>query len=103
MFTLDQFDGESWSSSNPDGSEGGVPLSAPATLPGTGGGPLPGAETLNQTFRILSDFDSAALPMAQTAEEIAGPIGSITWDPARSQAFVDGHLEAGMTYTVRSR
>jgi transglutaminase-like putative cysteine protease len=103
MFTLDRFDGESWTSTNPDGSEGGVRVSAPATLP-SGGGPPPGAETLDQTFRILSDFDSArALLMAQTAEEIAGPIGNITWDPERSQAFIDGHLEAGMEYTVRSR
>jgi transglutaminase-like putative cysteine protease len=104
MFTLDRYDGESWTSTNPEGSEGGVTLSAPATLPRSGGGPPPAAEILTQTFRILSDFESAhALPMAQTAEEIAGPIGDITWDPARSQAFIDGDLGAGMEYTVRSR
>ncbi len=102
--TLDRYDGESWTSTNPDGSRGGVLLSAPAVLPRSGGSPPPGAETLDQTFRILNDFDGArALPMAQTAEEIAGPIGDITWDPARSQAFIDGGLEAGMEYTVRSR
>jgi transglutaminase-like putative cysteine protease len=104
MFTLDRFDGKSWTSTNPDGSDGGVLLSAPTILPRSGGAPPPGAETLDQTFRILSDFDSAgALLMAQTAEEIAGPIGDITWDPERSQAFIDGHLEAGMEYAVRSR
>ena len=103
MFTLDRYDGESWTSTDPDGSETGVPLSVPATLPRSGGVPAFGAETLNQTFRILSDFDSAhALPMAHTAEEIAGPIGDITWDSARSQAFIHGGLEAGMEYTVRS-
>ena len=97
MSTLDRYDGESWTSTNPDGSEGGVPLSAPATLPQSDGSRPPGAETLIQTFRILSDFHSAyMLPMAQTADEIAGSIGNITWDPARSQAFIDGHLEAGM-------
>jgi transglutaminase-like putative cysteine protease len=102
MFTLDRYDGESWTSTNPDGSVGGVTLSAPATLSRDGGDPRPG-ETLTQTFRILSDFESLhSLPMAQTAEKIAGPIGDITWDPARSQAFVDGRLEAGMEYTVRS-
>ena len=104
MFTLDRFDGVSWTSTNPDGSQGGVLLSAPTVLPRSGGAPPPGAETLDQTFRILSDFDSAgALLMAQTAEEIAGPIGDITWDPERSQAFIDAHLEAGMEYAVRSR
>jgi hypothetical protein len=103
MLTLDRYDGELWTSANLGGSEGGVTLSAPATLPQSGGSPPPGAETLTQTFRILSDFESAhALPMAQTAKEIEGPIG-VTWDPARSQAFIQGHLEAGMEYTVRSR
>lgn len=103
MFTLDRFDGESWTSTNPDGSEGGVVVSAPATLPLSGGAPPPGAEPLDQTFRILEDFDSAGtLVMAQTAQEIEGPLGDITWDPERSQAFVDARLEAGMEYTVRS-
>lgn len=103
MFTLDRYDGELWTSTNPDGSMGGVTLSPPATLPRDGGDPPPG-ETLTQTFRILSDFESLhTLPMAQTAEKITGPIGDVTWDPARSQAFIDGHLEAGMEYTVRSR
>jgi transglutaminase-like putative cysteine protease len=104
MFTLDRFDGKRWTSIDPDGSEGGVPVSAPASLPQSDGGASPGGETLNQTFRILGHFDNVrALPMAQTAKEIAGPIGDITWDPARSQAFIDGPLEAGMEYTVRSR
>lgn len=103
MSTLDRYDGESWKSTNPDGSEGGVTMSAPATLPRSGSGAPPG-ETLIQTFRLLSDFDVAhALPMAQTMENIAGPIGDITWDPARSQAVIGGGLEAGMEYTVRSR
>jgi transglutaminase-like putative cysteine protease len=104
MFTLDRFDGETWTSTNPDGSEGGIRLSAPTILPRSGAASPHQAETLDQTFLILSDFENAhALLMAQTAEEITGPIGDITWDPARSQAFIDGQLEAGMEYTVRSR
>jgi transglutaminase-like putative cysteine protease len=102
--TLDRYDGESWTSTNPGGSEGGMRLSAPATLPRSVGGPPPGAETLDQTFRILSDISLPhALPMAQTAEQIAGPIRNITWDPTQGQAFIDGPLEAGTTYTVRSQ
>lgn len=103
MFTLDRYDGELWTSTNPDGSTGGVTLSPPVTLPRAGGDP-PSGETLAQTFRILSDFGSLrSLPMAQTAEKITGPIGDITWDPARSQAFIGGRLEAEMEYTVRSQ
>jgi transglutaminase-like putative cysteine protease len=104
ILTLDKFDGESWTSTNRDASGGRFPLSVPATLPQSGGKPPPGAESLIQTFRIISDFDMPhVLPMAQTAEEIAGPIGDITWDRAQSQAFIDGHLESGTEYTVRSR
>lgn len=104
MFTLDRFDGESWTSTNPDGSKVGVALWPPVILPQSGGRPPPGAESLNQTFRILSDLEiTHALPMAQTAEEIAGPIGEITWDPVRAQAFIDRGLEEGMEYAVRSR
>jgi transglutaminase-like putative cysteine protease len=104
MFTLDRFDGAEWTSTDPDGSAGAVPLSSPVSLPQSGGGPPPGAEILKQTFRILSDFDSAhALPMAQTAEEIAGPIDDITWDPYLAQAFIDGGLEKSLEYTVSSR
>jgi hypothetical protein len=98
MFTLDRFDGESWTSTNPDGSKRGVALLPPVILPQSGGRLPPGAETLNQTFRILSDFDiTHALPMAQTAEEIAGPIGNITWDPVRAQAFIDHGLADHLT------
>jgi transglutaminase-like putative cysteine protease len=104
LLTLDRFDGETWTSTNLGGFKRGVSLSAPTTLPPFESDPPPSSETLIQTFRILSDFDSAhALPMAQTAEEIAGPIGDISWDPARSEAFVDRDLEAGMEYAVRSR
>jgi hypothetical protein len=91
-------------SSDPGGSQSGQTLPTPATLPQDPGYTHPAdAESLNQSFRILSDFVDPWLPMAQTAEEIAGPIGDITWDPSRAQAFIDGGLEAGMEYTVRSR
>ncbi|HEX6579995.1 MAG TPA: transglutaminaseTgpA domain-containing protein [Actinomycetota bacterium] len=104
LFTLDRYDGKTWMSSDPEGQSGHT-LSTPATLPQARGYTYPAnAESLNQTFRILSDFDSShALPMAQTAEEIAGPIGDITWDQYLEQAFIDGGLEQGMEYTVRSR
>jgi len=106
MGALDLYDGENWRSTPPDATDGMEMLSAPAILPQPASGPPPNSESLNQSFRIISDLaDSGlhALPMAQTAEEIAGPIGEITWDPTRSVASVGGGLRGGMTYTVRSR
>jgi transglutaminase-like putative cysteine protease len=104
LFTLDRYDGERWTSGDP-GAQRGQTLPTPATLPRPSGSTYPAdAELLNQTFHILSDLDiTPALPMAQTAEEITGPIGDITWDPVRAQAFIDGGLKAGMAYSVRSR
>jgi transglutaminase-like putative cysteine protease len=107
LFALDVFDGEEWRSSDPDGSRDGVSLSTPAS-------PLPqdphyayppDAETLAQDFTILSDVDTGGgLPMAQSPEEIFGPLGDITWDQNLGQAFVDGgQLDAGLAYTVTSR
>lgn len=102
MLTLDRFDGASWTRSHPD--DEGVLLAVPAALPQPGGSSPPRSEMLNQTFRILGDTNIlTALPMAQAAEEIAGPLGHITWDTERSQALPQGRLQPGMEYTVRSR
>jgi transglutaminase-like putative cysteine protease len=106
LLTLDEFDGEDWRSSDPDGSAGQT-VTVPMVLPQPPGQSFPAdtppAEKF--TFRILTDFDNAhALPLAQTLVQInAGDLGDVTWDPYRGQAFVDGGLDAGMQYTVRSR
>jgi transglutaminase-like putative cysteine protease len=67
--------------------------------------PLPDTNTEPFTFRMLTDFDDAhALPLAQTPVQInSGDLGEVRWDPYRGQAFVDGGLDAGMQYTVRSQ
>jgi transglutaminase-like putative cysteine protease len=41
--------------------------------------------------------------MAASPVRIAASLGDITWDAERSQAFVEGNLDAGTTYSVRSR
>ena len=94
-----------WRSSDPNGSDGQT-LTVPTVLPQPSSyAPPPDSETQPYTFTVLTDFDSAhALPMAQTPEQIsAGDLGDLTWDPSRGQAFVDGGLDAGLEYTVRSR
>ena len=105
LYTLDEFDGEEWRSSDPDGSESGQTVTVPTMLPQEQGyGPPPDSQTEPYTFTVLSDFDSDAIPMAQTPEQItAGDLGDVTWDPYRGQAFVNGGLDAGLEYTVRSR
>lgn len=104
LYTLDHFDGEAWTSTNPDGSAGGLPISTPNLLPQPDQTPAPGGRTVNQTFRVLNEVPgNGALPMAQTPMEITqSSFGELTWDGARGQAFVDGGLEAGTDYTVRS-
>jgi transglutaminase-like putative cysteine protease len=106
LYVLDQFDGEGWRSSDPDGTEGRqieggqiVNVSPPP----------PDSETkASYNFTILSGFDSG-LPMPEQmippANLIvtAGDLGDVTWDPYLEQAFVDGGLDAGLEYTVRSR
>jgi transglutaminase-like putative cysteine protease len=105
LYTLDHFDGESWTSTNPDGSLGAQPISPPDTFPAADGETPPGGETLAQAFRILNDVPGhGALPMAQTPVTIANSnFGDLTWDAARGQAFSDGDLQSGMTYTVQSQ
>jgi transglutaminase-like putative cysteine protease len=105
--TLDEFDGEDWRSSDPDGSKDGQTVTVPT-------GPLPQPQryapppdttTEPFTFRILDGLhDARALPMVQTPEQItAGDLGDVTWDPYRGQAFVDGGLDEGMEYGIVSR
>jgi transglutaminase-like putative cysteine protease len=106
LLTLDEFGGDEWRSSDPDGSTGQI-VTAPTVLPQAPGFDFPGdtPPAKNFTFRVLADFDNAhALPMAQTPVEItAGDLGDVTWDPTRGQAFLEGGLEAGLEYGISSR
>lgn len=100
LFALDRYDGVYWTMSASGGPDRIAHLSAPATLPG----PVdPSGQILTQTVHILDGYHGYALPMAETADAISGPIGGFRWDPVRSQAFADHEPEPGLTYTVRSR
>jgi transglutaminase-like putative cysteine protease len=98
LFTLNRIDGTTWTPSASDG----VALSTPATLPGSPTSD-PASASTSHTFRILSDFDvEAALPIAPTARELEGRVGSISWDQLNNRVIVDGGASEGMKYTVRS-
>lgn len=58
LLTLDRYDGDSWTGRDPEESRGGLRLSTPAALPQAAGSTYPAdADSLTQTFRILSDLD----------------------------------------------
>ena len=108
LYVLDQFDGEEWRSSDPDGSEGGQIEGGQIVNVDP---PLPDSEIKSSyTFTILSGFDSGhVLPMPEqmippaNLIDTAGDLGEVTWDPYLERAFVEGGLDAGLEYTFRTR
>ncbi|HEY7661419.1 MAG TPA: DUF3488 and transglutaminase-like domain-containing protein [Actinomycetota bacterium] len=102
LYALDVFDGETWTSSDPEGTTWGQIIQGPSALPQQW--PIPeDAPRLSQIVTVLSDSDKPWLPMAQPAEAITLPEGEITYDPFGQQAIVDGGLDEGLEYTVVSR
>ena len=102
LYALDQFDGETWKSSDPDASERGQVITTPAMLPLADQIPQD-APTLAQSYKILRAIDERWLPMAAPAESLTLPFGQVTYDPVLSQALLDGGLDEGLEYTVTSR
>jgi transglutaminase-like putative cysteine protease len=108
LYVLDEFDGEEWRSSDPDGTGGGQIEGGQIV---NAGPPPPDSETKSSyTFTILSGFDSGhVLPMPEqiippaNLIDTAGDLGDVTWDPYLEQAFVEGGLDAGLKYTFRTR
>jgi transglutaminase-like putative cysteine protease len=101
LYSLDQFDGLTWSSSDPN-AEGGQVLSLPTDLPQN----VPvssSAPTLTQRFRVLTDIDDQWLPMAYPPESVSGPFDTLRYDSELGTAFVEGGLDAGTEYSVVSR
>jgi transglutaminase superfamily protein/transglutaminase TgpA-like protein len=110
LATLDQFDGESWRSSDPDGTKGGIEagqivhVSPPVTPP-------PDSQTRSTyTFTILSSNMGHALPVPEQIIppthliDVPGDLGGdLTFDPYLDQTFVGGGLDEGDEYTIRSR
>jgi transglutaminase-like putative cysteine protease len=102
LYSLDMFDGASWTSSNPRAEESGRVLSTPVVLPVADDIPEQ-APRLAQTFTILRDTDNGWLPMAHPAEALTLPFGEVTYDPILSQVLLDGGLDEGLEYAVTSR
>jgi transglutaminase-like putative cysteine protease len=100
LYALDEFNGTTWSSSDPRAELGEV-LGSPARLavaafPST-------AEPLAQRYRILRDIDDPWLPMAYPAELVAVPFGEVRYNANLATAVFEDGLDEGMEYTVASR
>jgi transglutaminase-like putative cysteine protease len=102
LYALDRFDGSTWTSSDPDGSQRGRVVETPAVLPVSD--PLPeSADVLAQEITVLRDVDTPWLPMAHLAERVTLPEGELSYDPVLAQALVQGGLDEGFRYEVLSR
>jgi transglutaminase-like putative cysteine protease len=101
LYALDQFDGTTWSSSDPDAEKGQV-LGPVAQLPVAPAIPA-SAEPLAQRYRVLHEIADPWLPMAHAAESLTVPAEEFRYDPDLGQAVIDGGLDEGFEYSVRSR
>lgn len=103
LYALDRFDGATWSSSDPDATQGQVQvlLGTPARLPVST--PVPeSSEPLAQHYRILQEIGDPWLPMASVAQSITLPSGDIRYNVDLGSAVLDGGLEQGLEYDVQS-
>ena len=86
LYTLDQFDGEEWRSSDPDGSEGGQTVTVPTVLPQAAGTAPPG---LPDPVVTPSRSSATSTPRMRSRwrrrrrRSPSGGLGDVTWDPYR--------------------
>lgn len=98
LYALDQFDGSTWRSSDPEG-QGGQVLATPAQLNVAS----PGTAQLVQRYRVLTDLGDRWLPMAYRPETVDLPLGVIRYDANLTAALAPDSLDEGLEYSVRSR
>jgi transglutaminase-like putative cysteine protease len=100
LYSLDTFDGTTWSSTDPQASKG-QPLETPARLQSTF---PPTAAPLAQQVHVLTDIDDPWLPMAFPPETLTVPTSdTLRYDADLGTAVLSGGLDAGLEYNVSSR
>ena len=97
LYALDQFDGTTWRSSDPEAEQGQI-LSTPAQLVPS----LPSGVAIDQRYRILTDFVDRWLPMAYPPQTVSVPFGVIRYDPELTAAVAPDTFGQGLEYSVRS-
>jgi transglutaminase-like putative cysteine protease len=98
LYALDQFDGTTWRSSDPEAEQGRI-LSTPATLAPSS----PSSPAIDQRYRILTDFVDRWLPMAYPPQTVNVPFGVIRYDPELTAAVAPDTFGDGLEYSVRSQ
>src|SRR5581483_6873268 len=99
LYALDQFDGTTWKSSDPQGAHARV-LATPVQLAGTF---PPTAPVIQQRYEIVTDLGDRWLPMAYPPQLVQVPFGTIRFDQGLTAAMAPENLDAGTEYVVTSR
>jgi transglutaminase-like putative cysteine protease len=104
LYSLDQFDGVSFTSSDPLAAERGLEFTSPAELPRQPGNDTPeDAPSRSYVFRTLTDIAAPWVPMPHRTETLTLTDGEVTYDPFLNQAVIDGGLDDGFEYSVKAR
>ena len=98
LYALDEFDGTTWRSSDPQNNEGQL-LQTPALLASS---ISPSASILRQRFRVLTDLGDGWMPMAYPPQSLDSASGTIRYDRYLTAALSPEPLQAGTEYTVTS-
>lgn len=99
LLSLDNFDGASWTSADPDASKGQL-LHPPAAIPSLD--PV-GNEPLIQSYRVEADIGSPFwLPMAFPPQFVDVGSDTLAFDPTMTAVVAPDGLHEGDNYTVTS-
>ncbi|MEW6059759.1 MAG: transglutaminaseTgpA domain-containing protein [Actinomycetota bacterium] len=99
LYALDDFDGTTWRSSDPQAETGRI-LRSPAQLSYS---PSATEPIVRQQYRITIDLRDRWLPMAYPPELLVVPFESVRYDSNLSAALAPESLDAGTEYSVTSR
>jgi transglutaminase-like putative cysteine protease len=99
--SLDLFDGENWTSSDPNLDEGSL-LPAQTTIPPPVVAPAHVTRQVQQRIQVMREQQDVALPMAYPPAQIAVPTSEVRYDHELGTVTVPGTLPVGTTYTVVS-
>jgi transglutaminase-like putative cysteine protease len=101
-YTLDLFNGEAWTTSDPSGDHG-TTLAPPMDLPLAVDAPADATTTVTQTVQLLQDQHDTALPLAYPAVSVAGAMPDVRYNAQLGTITVPGTMSVDSTYTITSK